>query len=150
MSNYMLNSTDDTKKIIKITKKKSYSFSSKNKKYTYVKNISIFNKDEIEKIIVKKLTKKIKNLHLILEDLFGSDDINPSDWIICLDENYKLQEILKTKFKEYLRLEYFEVFLNQLCMDAKVLENKIIDMNNIYEQYNNQNYYEEEEKGKGR
>lgn len=145
MTSHIININDDTKKVIMIKKSKSLIITSQNKKYKYIKNLAIYNPKQIEKLIVKKMSEKLKRLKLIIDDIMESDDADPSDAMMVIDEDYKLQEILKTKYKELLNKEYYDYFLNQLILMSKKIENKLIDMTISYD------YDEmEEENRKGR
>lgn len=150
MKNHILNINDDTKKVVKIKKTKSLTITNQNKKYQYIKNISIYNSKQMEKLIVKKMTEKLKRLKLIIDDISSSDDTNPSDAIMVIDEDYKLQEILKTRYKEYLNKEYYDYFLKELIRMSKQLEEKIIDMTYGYNSLENEEYIDEYENRKGR
>lgn len=131
MSNYLLNASDDSKKIVKIVKKKAFTFESSSRKYEYIKNITIYRDEYIEKIAIRKFAQKLKRLLDITDDVCGSTSTDPSDCAICLNEAYKLQEILKTKYKEYLTVQAFDYFLEQIYIVTKRLEQKNLQLTYI-------------------
>lgn len=143
--NHIINISNDTKKVIQITKSRSYTFSTSNKKYDYIKNISIYNPKQIQKLVIRKIKDKIKRLKLITDDVTDSSDATSTDFMMVIDENFKLQEVLKTKYKEFLKKEYYEIFLNELVIMNKKIEEKVLSMNGPYDEYG---YEYEERKGR--
>lgn len=127
MSNYILTSNDKPKDIFKLEVKHSYAFSPKNKKeiYTKVKTLAIYDEKTINKIASKNLLKKYRKMKLIMQSLFASDDDNPGDYAMLLDEINYFQGLLEYKYQKLLKKEAYELFIDNLMKDRKILEEKI-------------------------
>lgn len=132
MGNFILTSTDDTKKIVEFKKTKSYTFCPKTKRghFHSLKTVNVFDKERIQKIIINKYTIKYTRLLKVLKSVVESEDSTEGDVMICLDELSKLESILTIKYQEFLRKEAYEYFLKDLCFLEQVLRNKLLENRN--------------------
>lgn len=130
MSNYILTSNDKPKTIYKLEVKHSYAFSPKDKKETYtkVKNIAIYDEKTINKIALKNALKKYKRIKMIMKNLLDSDDDNPGDYGMLLDEMNYFQGLLEYKYQKLLKKEAYELFIDNLMADRKLIEEKIYSL----------------------
>lgn len=135
MNNYILKITDQPKKVKKIAKNRSYTLKIRNPKYANLQSITIYDANEIEKIILKKYYKEYAKL----SNLFNNPDEANSDTnlMICLNETYRLKELLERQYQKYLKKAKYEFFLNELIQMAKILEEKIMQ-NNMVQEYENE------------
>ena len=130
MSNYILTSNDKPKKIFELEVKHSYAFSPNDNKKTYtkVKNIAIYDEKTINKIASKNVLKKYKRLKMIIKSLMDSDDDNPGDYAYLLDEMNYFEGLLKYKYQKLLKKEAYELFIDSLIADRKIIEEKVYSL----------------------
>ena len=128
MSNILLSITDTKREIIESDLKDEYSFSPK--KYFNIKRVTIYDKKRIEKIVVNKYRIKYSRLSKIIEDLLESDDTSEGDYMICLDEIAKLKGMLLIKYQRLLKRKTYEVFLQNLLLIEKIVQERLIELKN--------------------
>lgn len=135
MNNYILKITDEPKKVKKIAKNRSYTLKIRNKKYPNLQSITIYDANEIEKIILQKYYKEYAKLSKLFAN---ADEANSdTDLMICLNETYRLKELLERQYQKYLKKAKYEFFLNELMRMGKILQEKIMQ-NNLVEEYENE------------
>ena len=127
--------SDQSKKVKKATKNRSYTLKIRNKKYPNLQSVTIYDANEIEKIILKKYYQEYAKL----SNLFDSSDEANSDTnlMICLNETYRLKELLEQQYQKYLKKAKYELFLNELIRVEKALQEKIMQ-NNMLQEYENE------------
>ena len=123
---------------VKYSKELPYVFNPsyhKNDKIIDISKLSIYNKNMINNIIVKKYIRKYKNLlkmvYLLFHDAFPGDTGYPA----VLGELDKLRATLIDKYEMFLAREKEEKFLKELAYIEKEIQKKFISekifMNNF-------------------
>ena len=129
MSDFLLSSVNGKKDIIKMHITKAYTLNPKNEviKGTKLKQVTIYDENKIQEIVIRNYQKKYQRILKIIGDLTANDDATTGDYMICLDEVQKLKSILAYKYQKFLKKEMYEYFLNRLFFFEKILNDKIIE-----------------------
>ena len=137
MSNFLLNNSIGKRDIIKMQITKSYTLNPKKEiiKGTKIKQITIYDEEKIQKIIMRNYQKKYKRILKILQDLSSNEDSSITDYMICLGEVQKLKEILNYKYQKFLKAEAYKMFLDKITFFEKILSDKIIEYQESLELY---------------
>ena len=132
MSNFILNSNDDERKIIEFKKKECYYFSPKTKKgsFTSLKSVSVYDSKRVQKIIINRYKVKYQRLMKIINNIINSDDTTEGDFMICLDEIKRLQSVLTIKYEKLLSRKAYEYFIEDLYFLEKVVKDKLYEYKN--------------------
>lgn len=130
MSDFILSSTPEEKKIVEFKKVKSYSFSPKNKKgsFTTLKTVNVYDDEKVQKIIIHKYKIQYQRLIKIIQNIISSDETSEGDIMICLDEISKLQSVLTIKYEKLLSRKAYEYFINDLYFLESVMKDKLYEI----------------------
>ena len=83
------------------------------------------------------MDKKYKKLIALLTDLLISDDDTGSTYHEALNQIEKFRQIIKNKYRMYLKKQELELMSKNLVLLQKEAQNKLLELqHNIYEQMN--------------
>lgn len=129
MSTYILKSINEKKSIKGLMMRQSYEFSPKNSdnRLMKIKNLNLYNAEQIEKILMKKYLKQYQKFISVVNSVIQSDDATDGDFMLCMDEAERLQSILVYRYKKFMKKQMYEYFLNDLMRASKYLEGHFVE-----------------------
>lgn len=103
-----------------------------------IKNIVIYNKKFAHPFAKKQVEKKYKKLMLILPELLISDDEDGDSLREALNEIERFRQIIKNKYRAYLKQKDLEIMSKQLMLLQKEAKNRFLELQN-YKMMSNTN-----------
>ncbi len=126
MTKHLLSSVNQSKKVISVQKSITYSFNpSKNVNNFNVKKITIYDKDFLSNYVTHKLEKRFKELLNLIKNILD-EDASESSSNRCLGLIEKFEDILENKYKHYLKIKKYQMFIDKIT-----LLKKYVDVNTI-------------------
>ena len=126
MTKHLLSSVEVQKRVIKVQKSVTYSFNPKNNSNTInVKKITIYDKEFLSNFAYRKLEKKFNELLMIIKNILDGDDSEETS-SRCHGLVDQFEDILENKYKHYLKLKKYQIFIDKIN-----LLRKYIDVNTI-------------------
>lgn len=120
--------------------KDGFNFKPLNKiKYPGIKvnSLVIVNKDFIEKILKRKIKKRLNSFVKLMISVVEDEDDDPNDVTKALNELSKYRSIIINKYRKYLDEKYVTLLLKKLDFLENELKQKMIYMDDlIYEELN--------------
>lgn len=115
-------------------------------RFVEVKSITVFQKEMINSLLVKKFEKKFSRLsQIIMRYILADDDeTDEGDFIIMLDEVARLKALVENKYKRFLENEEYRTYMDELYFLDVQLQNKL-----AIKEYNQEFDYEVKQ-GRGR
>ena len=146
MANYLINKGHHDKKIVAASDCTGYKFHPHitDDKFIKVKDVTVVDKDMIDKILTVKFNKSFRDLVRLAMSVLNDDEADDSDCEIVLDEIELVRQILLNRYQEFLSYEKEQLFLKKL----RVIENEL--RNKQVREKEKAIYLENLEKGKGR
>jgi len=144
---YTINSKSNKKKSITIREEliniDGFLMASKRKVFKIngaeIREIKVVDKKFANPLVYKKVYQKYKNLINFLTDLLVSDDDSGDSYREALNQIEKFRIEIKNKYRKYLKKNELEKMSKQLMTLKKEANNKIIELQNSYLEYQNQN-----------
>ena len=144
---YTINSKSNKKKSITIREEliniDGFLMASKRKVFKIngaeIRDIKVVDKKFANPLVYKKVYQKYKNLINFLTDLLVSDDDSGDSYREALNQIEKFRIEIKNKYRKYLKKNELEKMSKQLMTLKKEANNKIIELQNSYLEYQNQN-----------
>ncbi len=118
-----------------------------------VSKLIILDNNFANKIVKRKIKKKLENYLNYLIKFIDSNDEDGESIRHALNDITRYKEIIKTKYDKYLEDKYKELLRKKIEVVEEEMKNKLLYMQMLYENYYKNNYdtYEyEETKGKSR
>lgn len=103
-----------------------------------IKNIIIYDKKLAHPFAKKQVEKKYKKLMLILPELLISDDEDGESIRQALNQIERFRQIIKNKYRAYLKQQDLEMMSKQLKLLQKEAKNRFIELQN-YKMMSNTN-----------
>ncbi|MBR4230880.1 MAG: hypothetical protein IKR74_01820 [Bacilli bacterium] len=126
MTKHLLSSVNQTKKVIKVQKSITYSFSpNSNTNSVNVKKITIYDKDFLSNYVSYKLEKRFQELLILIKKIL-EDDTSEESSGRCIDLINQYEDILENKYKHYLKIKKYQMFIDKI-----MLLRKYVDVNTI-------------------
>lgn len=97
-----------------------------------IKNLEIYDKKLAHPIAVIQVKKKYENLMKILPDLLISDDDSGESIRHALNEIERFRQIIKNKYREYLKEEDLKLMSSQLKVLQHEAKSKYLEIQNSY------------------
>lgn len=120
--------------------KKGFNFKPLNKiKYPgiTVNSLVIVNQSFIEKVLKRKIKKRLDLFVKLMITVVEDDDNDPDDVMKALNELARYKSIIVNKYKKYLDEKYITLLLKKMDFLERELKQKIIYMNDFtYEEVN--------------
>ena len=131
MTKHLLSSVNQSKKVLSVKKSITYSFNPKtNVNSVNVKKITIYDKDFLSNYVAHKLEKRFRELLALIKKIIEEDSSEESSFkCIGLIEQY--EDILENKYKHYLKLKKYQIFIDKIT-----LLRKYVDVNTIVSEEN--------------
>lgn len=92
--------------------------------------LKIYNQKLAYPIVKKQVEKKYQKLMLILPDLLVSDDEEGEGLIEALTQIEKFRQMIKNKYREYLKRKDLEEMSKQLSILQKQAKIKLLELQN--------------------
>lgn len=103
-----------------------------------IKNIVIYNKKFAYPFVKKQVEKKYNKLMLILPELLISDDEEGESLREALNQIERFRQIIKNKYRAYLKQKDLEMMSKQLMLLQKEAKNRFLELQN-YKMISNTN-----------
>lgn len=141
MKTYVIKKKNKNKEIVDLNEAISgFRFIPKKKKVT---NITVVSSELINKIIKIKFDENFKRLVLITKTVLNDDNDDGSGVSAALNEELKIENMIKNRYNKYLTKEKQRLYLKKLALVEKELKIRQVL---LYEQFMSL----EENKGKSR
>ena len=95
-------------------------------------NLEIYNKNLAYPIVLKQVEKKYKRLIDYLTDLLVSDDDSGNSIFEALNEIEKFRQIIKNKYRIYLKRKELEKMSKELQVLKKEAENRLCEIQEYF------------------
>ena len=131
MSKHLLKVNENKRVIASKTVTKSFEIDKgSSKKQTKIKKVTVYDEEKMNYLASTSFKKQLERVLLIIKDILSSEDATDSDYALAIDELSRLKHILNGKYKEFLKEEEYNKFLQKLYYSHKILEDKIIEYQN--------------------
>ncbi len=94
-----------------------------NKNFISIKELYLYNDEDINIIVKKKLDKEIRRLTLITMSVLNDDDTTEGDALIALDDVERIKKII-LKYQDYIIKEDLKNNLKKIKIFEKALKEK--------------------------
>lgn len=124
MAGYSINKSHHNDSVVSIRELDGYKFKPKQKNDTYVSvnEVTIINKEMIDKILSLKFEKSFKKLvNMAMYVINDEDETDETAAAVVLDEVELVRQVLLNRYQKFLNHEKEELFLKKL----RVIENEM-------------------------
>ena len=144
MSNSILVNLTKRQKIVSIKMQNPYELKLKSnmQKRFSITSINVYKYELIQNHLEKRIQKMLSRLLNIINATYASSDSSTGDFMICLDEEMRVEKIMSFEFKKFMKKEAYKKYIDELIKLRKMLEEKVYA--------NEQLLDEEENRGMGR
>ena len=113
-----------------------------NQSYIKVTQVKIYQRDMIDSLLTQKFERKFDRLaQIILNFLYQDDEeAEEGDFMILLDEVARLKAMVEIKYRKFLGIEKYKLYLDQLYfLDTQIRQKLAVISfkNNLDEEYEN-------------
>ena len=115
-----------------------------------VKSMTILNYSMIERILKKKIKKKLDSYLQFLISVLDEEDTDPGHLMFALNDLERYRRTIMNNYRIYLDKKYFKILMNKMDLIDQELRSKIkVDLNQLFTEQMEMDL-EVPEKGKSR